>query len=217
MSQLKLYNYYRSSASYRVRAALNYKKLNYEYVPIHLVKNNGEQNTPEFRQLNPMGEVPCLVHGDHTISQSMAIFTYLDDIFPEKPLFPSEPYKKAKIIEFCEHINSGIHPIQNLKVLRKLEREFKIDEDKKMQWAAYWIVRGFQSLENMLRFTTDKYCFGNEVTAADMFLTPQVYNATRFQVDMSLFPLIENIEKNCLELDCFRDAFPGVQPDTPNN
>ncbi|MCB9027377.1 MAG: maleylacetoacetate isomerase [Bdellovibrionaceae bacterium] len=217
MSKVQLYSYYRSSASYRVRIALNYKSIPYEYKSVHLIKNKGEQNSPEFRELNPMGEVPCLVYGEHKISQSMAIFNYLDDIFPERPLlFPKDIYKKAKIIEFCEHINAGIHPIQNLKVLRKLEREYKVDQEGKLKWAAYWIVRGFQALENLLQSTSGKFSFGNEITAADMFLCPQVYNAKRFGIDMSLFPLIERVDQDCLQLDAFRNAYPGVQPDTPN-
>ncbi|MCB0355549.1 MAG: maleylacetoacetate isomerase [Bdellovibrionales bacterium] len=216
MAKIELFSYYRSSASYRVRVALYHKELEFEYKPIHLIQNNGEQNSPEFRELNPMGEVPCLVHDKNIINQSMAIFCYLDDVFPEKPLFAKDYYKKAKIIEFCEHINAGIHPIQNLKVLRKLEREFKISQEDKNRWAAYWIVRGFQAIENLLQTSSGKYCFGDELTAADMFLCPQVYNANRFGVDMSLFPLIEKIDHNCLKLDCFRNAYPGVQPDTPN-
>lgn len=216
MSEIKLYSYYRSSASYRVRTALYYKNLEYDYKPVHLINNNGEQNSQDFRKLNPMGEVPCLIHKDQPISQSMAIFLYLDDMFADNPLFPKSFYDKAKVIEFCEHINAGIHPLQNLKVLRKLEREYEMDMEGKLKWAAYWIVRGFQSLENILRKTSGTYCFGDQLTAADMFLAPQVYNANRFKVDMTLFPIIERIEQNCLKLECFRNAYPGVQPDTPN-
>jgi maleylacetoacetate isomerase len=216
MESVKLYSYYRSSASYRVRVLLNYKSIPFEYIPVHLVKSNGEQNSYEYRQLNPMGEVPCLVHGDKVLSQSVAIFNYVEEVFPQHPVFPKDAFKRAKNIEFCEHINSGIHPVQNLKVLRKLEREFQADEDTKMKWAAYWIIRGFQSIENILRDTAGKFSFGDTLSAADMFLTPQVYNAHKYKVDMSLFPIIEKIEKNCLDLDCFRNAYPGVQPDTPN-
>ncbi|MCB0390858.1 MAG: maleylacetoacetate isomerase [Bdellovibrionales bacterium] len=216
MSEIKLYSYYRSSASYRVRIALFYKGLKYEYLPVHLVQNNGEQNTTEFRELNPMGEVPCLIHNGLALSQSMAIFNFLDSMYPDKPLFPADHFKRAKVIEFCEHINAGIHPIQNLKVLRKLEREFNVNQEDKNKWAAYWIVRGFQALENILQTTSGSFCFGEDITAADMFLCPQVYNANRFGVDMTLFPIIEKIEQNCLKLDAFRNAYPGVQPDTPN-
>ena len=216
MANIQLFSYYRSSASYRVRVALHHKGLEFTYKPVHLIQNSGEQNTPEFRELNPMGEVPCLVIDDHVINQSMAIFTYLDAVFPENPLFPKDNYKKAKVIELCEHINAGIHPIQNLKVLRKIEREYKADQEEKNKWAAYWIVRGFQAIENMLQANSGSYCFGDDVTAADMFLCPQVYNANRFGVDMSLFPLIEKVEQSCLQLDSFRNAYPGVQPDTPN-
>ena len=217
MKNLQLYSYYRSSASYRVRIALHFKRLPFEYKPVHLVQNNGEQNASEYRELNPMGEVPTLVHNSHILNQSMAIFLYLDEAFPNTPqLFPKDILKKSKIIEMCEHINSGIHPIQNLKVLRKLEREYKADQVEKNKWAAYWIVRGFQAIENVLQTTSGTYCFGDEVTAADMFLCPQVYNANRFGVDMSLFPLIEKIDEKCLQLDDFRNAYPGVQPDTPN-
>ena len=217
MEEIQLYSYFRSSASYRVRIALNFKSLPYTYTPVHLINAGGEQHQESFRKLNPMGEVPCLVHKGRAISQSMAIIQYIDSLVESPPLLPSDPYKKSKVIEICEVINSGIHPLQNLKVLQKLERQHNLNEEERSKWAAYWIVRGFESLEHLLVPLHGTYSFGDTISMADLFVCPQVYNARRYNVDMSIFPTIESIEKNCLTLEAFRNAYPGVQPDTPND
>ncbi len=216
MNEFKLYSYFRSSASYRVRVALLLKEIRFQYIAIHLVKDGGEQHSDRYKVINPMGEVPVLEHSGKHISQSMAILQYLDDIEPRPLLFPKDVFLKAKVLEACEIVNSGIHPLQNLKVMQKLEREFKINRDDGEKWAAYWIMRGFQAFERTIATHAGKFCFGNELTAADIFLCPQVYNARRFKIDMGMFPILEKVEKNCLELDAFRNAYPGVQPDTPN-
>lgn len=213
METLKLYAYFRSSSSYRVRIGLNLKGLPYEIHPVHLLKNGGEQRQASYRQFNPMGEVPCLEHQGFYLSQSMAIFDYLEQIQPQPSLFPSNPHLRAKTIEVCEVVNSGIQPLQNLKVLQALEAKFHLDNGGKAEWSAHWIQEGFTSLENILQKYVGTYCFGDEVTAADAFLVPQVYNARRFNVDMKAFPTLSRINDNCLKLKAFQDAQPEAQPD----
>lgn len=212
---IQLYSYFRSSASYRVRIALELKGLEYEYKPVHLVNNGGEQNRAEYRVLNSMGQVPCLVHDQFILTQSMAILHYLDDVFPEPELFPKEPQEKAKVIQLCEMVNSGIHPIQNLSVLNEVVQRYEIEKEGKIEWARFWIHRGFQAIEKDLQEVAGEYCFGDQLTAADLVLVPQVYNAHRFEVDMEAFPKIAEIEERCLKLDCFKKSEPGSQPDTP--
>jgi maleylacetoacetate isomerase len=214
-SDVVLYSYFRSSAAYRVRIALHLKNIPHEYRAIHLLNSGGEQNKQDYLKVNPMGEVPCLVHKDQPIGQSMAIVEYLDAIWPVPPLFPKDPYRAALVRQLCENINAGIHPIQNLKVLQELERRFSVDQDVKNDWAAYWIARGFIGVERMLEKTAGRYCVGNEITAADLFLVPQVVNAKRYNVDMGAFPRIQKVNDECMKLTAFIKAGPKEQPDTP--
>lgn len=214
---VKLYSYYRSSASYRVRIALNLKGIPFEYKAIHLVKDGGEQHTSDYKTLNPSAEIPTLIYGDHVISQSMAICLYLDDMVSENPLFSKEPFQKAKIIQACEIINSGIQPLQNLRVLQKLSGDYGFSEEQKNQWIRHWITLGFQGLEQIIKKTHGHFCFGDLPTAADAFLIPQVFNAYRFEVDMERFPNIKEVEEHCQNLEAFRMAHPDRQPDTPIN
>lgn len=214
MSKPILYSYFRSSCSYRVRIALNYKGIDYEYRPVHLVKDGGEQLKESYLKLNPKGEVPFYVDGDVGISQSMAILMFLEEKYPEKKLLPKDPLKRAHCIQLCELINSGIQPIQNLKVLKYLVNELGQEEGVKAKWANYWITEGFISLENFLKDLSGTYSIGNELSLADCFLVPQVYNAERFKVDMDRFPHIKKINENCLKLECFQKADPANQPDS---
>jgi len=208
-----LYSYYRSSCSYRVRIALYLKNIDFEYRPIHLVKEGGEQNKANYKDLNPRGEVPYLIDGDSRLSQSMAILLYLDKKHPDPALFPKE---KAKCIELCEMINTGIQPIQNLKVLQYIAKEFGADDAAKAKWCKHWITQGFEALEKALSKVSGKYSIGDALTAADLFLIPQVYNAHRFKVAMKSFPLIQSIHQNCIELEAFKRAEPSTQPDAPS-
>lgn len=214
MSDLALYNYFRSSASYRARIGLHQKGLSFEYKAVHLLNNGGEQNDPQYKSLNPAAEVPTLIHGSVTLSQSMAILLYLDDVFPQQPLFPKDPYTKAKVIQFCEGINCT-QPYQNLRTLQYLEREFQFPETQRHKWAQHWINRNLESSEKILEKTSGKFCFGNEITAADAFLIPQLFAARRFHANIESFPTISKIEKNCLEQPAFQKAHPSKQPDTP--
>lgn len=217
MNKLKLYSYFRSSSAYRVRIALNLKNIEYEYIPIHLLKDGGDQTKPQFKSINPICQVPCLDDEGHIISQSMAIITYLDKIKPEPILLPPDPLFLAQVIEVCEIINSGIQPLQNLAVLKKLKEDFSVGTEESNLWSQFWIEKGFIAIEQKIKNTVGKYCFGNQITAADAFLIPQVYNAKRFQIDLNKYPTINKVNQHCLELEAFQKSSPGKQPDTPSD
>ena len=215
MDHLVLFSYYRSSSSYRVRIALHFKELDFEYRAVHLVKDGGEQKKDDYLALNPMGEVPCLVHNGQAIAQSVAIIEYLEALKPEPRLYPGAAPGIARIRQVCEMVNSGIQPVQNLKVLKELDKRFHTGPEGKADWARLWIKRGFEALERKVRETAGQFCMGDEVTAADAFLVPQIFNAKRYQVDMDLFPTLNRINTNCLALAAFQKAEPSRQPDTP--
>lgn len=210
---LILYSYFRSSSSYRVRIALNLKGLEYEIKPVHLLKNKGEQNAADYKKINPMGEVPCLIHNGTSIGQSMAIIEYIDKCFIDHPLFPATPKDGAVVRQICEIINSGIQPIQNLKVLQKLEKDFSATQEIKNAWAKHWITEGFGGLEKTLEGSSGIYCFGDTLTAADCFLVPQVFNANRFSVDLSKYKNIQKVYSSCITLPAFKKAAPENQAD----
>lgn len=215
MDSLILYNYYRSSTSYRVRIALHLKKLSFEYRPVHLLNNGGEQFSESYLQLNPQAEVPTLVHNQNTIGQSMAIIEYLDEVFPGVSLFPVDPYKKAQVRQFCENINSFIHPVCNLKVLKKLELDCGYNQNQKEAWIQYWVSIGFKTLEKILKQTSGKYCFQDKLTAADLFLAPMIFSANRFKVDLTPYPTLNKINLNLDNIREFQLSHPSCQPDTP--
>ena len=214
---IKLYSYFRSSGSYRVRIALNLKALDYKIQPIHLLHKGGEQFKEEFKKLNPACRVPVLVHGDLVISQSMAIIEYLDERFPRPNLYPKDFAQRAKVRQLCENINSDIQPLQNLSVLKKLVKDSHWDEKQKLHWIRHWIELGFQSFESLVAKISGKFCLGDQPGSADCFLIPQVYNALRFGVDLSPFPHIKGIHQRATELEAFRKAHPDEQPDFPKN
>jgi maleylacetoacetate isomerase len=215
MSEFILYSYFRSSASYRVRIALYLKKISFEYRAVHLLENGGEQNSETYSQLNPSREVPTLIHNGRSLGQSLAIIDYLDHIQPSPRLLPQDPYDRAKIIQACEIPNSGVQPLHNLRVTQELERKFNATSDQKNEWTMHWIKYGLDTLECLLKTTAGRYSFGDEVTAADCFLIPHVANALRFHVDLSAYPIITKINKNCLELEAFINSGPNCQPDSP--
>lgn len=216
MENLTLYNYFRSSTSYRVRIALNLKNLKYEYVPVHLLNNGGEQNSENYRKINPMGGVPSLVHNGKTIAQTVAILEYLDEAFPQTfQLYPKDIFTKAKVRQFCENINTDIHPMGNLKVLKYLTQTYKADDKQKEEWVQHWVSDGFKAVERMATETAKDFCFGSTITAADVFLTPQIVTAERFHVDMTPFPTLNRIYKNCLQHEAFHKGHPFRQIDTP--
>ncbi len=216
MENLVLYSYFRSSASYRVRAALHLKQLPYITRAINL--KSGEHLEPEFKLISSFTELPVLEHKGQRISQSMAIIQYLEDEFADSPaLFPKTHLNKAKVLNICESINSGIHPLQNLKVGKKLKKDHGFSNDDVFSWHKHWITEGFLKLEALLKIYAGDFCFGDQIGAADLFLIPQVYNAIRYHVNMSQFPIIDGIYKKALTIKEIKLASPGFQPDTPED
>ena len=216
MSNIILYSYWRSSCSYRVRIALNVKNLEYTYQEVHLLRDGGEQRKDNYKMLNPMGVVPCILSEGRNIAESMAIVEYLDAVYPEHKLFPENPYAAARVRQMCEIINAGTQPIQNLGVLQELKHRFGADQELVNEWCRHWISRGLEAFSKVADQVAGTFCFGDSVTAADIFLIPQVYNARRFNVDMEgAFPALARIDETCRALPAFQKADPAVQPDAP--
>lgn len=212
---MKLYSYWRSSCSFRVRIVLNLKKISYEYVSVNLIKLGGQQHSPDFQNLNPTREVPFLNDGSVSLSQSIAIIEYLDKKYPDVPVFPKSFSERGLCLEICELINSGIQPLQNLKVLQYLETTLKVSAQQKSDWINHWIVLGLNSLEQRLSSHESRFCIGDSPTAADAFLIPQVYNALRFGLNVSDYKNIQRIYDHCLSEEAFFRAAPEQQPDAP--
>lgn len=212
---MKLYSYFRSSASYRVRIALNLKGLSYDYAAVHLLRGGGEQLTPEYRRIGPDGIVPALVDGDVVLQQSLAIIEYLEETHPHPPLLPSTPADRAYVRAVALQIACEIHPLNNLRVLKYLKHELGVSDDAKDAWYKHWVRNGFDVLESMLAGDprTGKFVFGDTPTMADLALIPQVFNAQRFQVDMQPYPTIQRIYDEAMQHDAFVRAAPGQQPD----
>lgn len=208
-----LYSYFRSSCSWRVRIALALKGIEYDYKAVHLVKDGGEQYAEDYKIVNPQCEVPSLEIDGHTLTQSMAIIEYIDETRDAPPyLLPrNDPGKRAEVRRLSQCIACGIQPIQNLRVLQY------VGSDKKVEWGKYWIEYGFTSLEQLLSKTSGKYCVGDEVTMVDLCLVPQVYNAGRFGVNMTNFPIISRINTALSNLEAFKIAHPSQQPDCPDD
>jgi len=209
---VKLYSYFRSSAAYRVRIALNLKGLPYEMVPIHLTKDGGRQHTPEFRAVNPQARVPALeLSSGEVLIQSLAIIEYLDDIQPKPPLLPADALGRAKSRAIAQMIACDIHPLNNLIALQYLKRQLKHEQPEIDTWYHHWIVEGFTALEAMI--APGPYACGADVTLADICLVPQVANARRFKVQLDKFPKIVAVDAACLKLTAFDKARPENQPD----
>lgn len=215
MPRLTLFNYFRSSTSYRVRIALNYKGLEYKYLPVHLLNNGGEQHKKSYKELNPMGEVPTLQSGEYFIGQSLPIMEYLEESFPENPILPQNLFERAHIRQFCENINSSIHPLSNLKVQQYLEKKHNYSALDKNHWIQHWGHLGLEALESTLSKSSGKFCFGDKLSMADFCLIPQAFSSERFGIKLSNYPHIDRINKTCLELEIFQKAHPYRQIDTP--
>lgn len=212
---MELYSYFRSSAAYRVRIALNLKGLRADYHAVHLVKGGGEQHQPEFKAVNPQGLVPVLVEDSQVLIQSLAIIEYLDETHPMPPLLPEDPFGRARVRAIAQIIACDIHPLNNSRVLGYLERELSADKAVRDTWYQHWITEGFWALERLLAGAarTGKFCDGDRPTLADICLVPQVFNARRFDIDLTAFPTLVRIERQCSTLVAFSRAAPEWQPD----
>jgi maleylpyruvate isomerase len=209
---VKLYTYFRSSAAYRVRIALNLKGLSYEMVPIHLTKDGGRQRSPEYKAVNPQMRVPSLVlSSGEVLTQSVAIIEYLDEVYPEPPLLPPEALQRAHAREITQLIACDIHPLNNLAPLRYLKNQLRHEQPEIDTWYHHWILEGFAALEQMIR--PGPYACGSQVTMADICIVPQVYNARRLKVPLDAFPKILGVEAACSQLPAFDKARPESQPD----
>ncbi|GEK47714.1 maleylacetoacetate isomerase [Bisbaumannia pacifica] len=209
-----LYGYFRSSAAYRVRIALNLKGLAYDQAPVNLVK--GEQRGEEYLARNPQGLVPALVTDDGArLTQSLAICEYLDERYPEPALLPADAAGRARVRALAQAVACEIHPLNNLRVLKYLTGELGVDEATKMTWYRHWVSEGFAALETQLsrEAGSGDFCHGDAPGLADLCLVPQVFNAERFACDLTAYPRIRRIVANCRALDAFARAAPEAQPD----
>lgn len=211
---MKLYTYYRSSAAYRVRIALNLKGLTVDQIPVHLSRNGGEQRTDAYREINPNALVPSLEDNGAVINQSLAIIEYLDEAYPQVPLLPGSAADRAHLRAIALTIACDIHPLQNLRVLTYLARELHADEESRNTWFRHWVKNGLEAVERMVvRGKPGKFTVADTPTLADIFIVPQLANARRVNADLSGMPTLLRIEANCQALPAFQRAAPGAQPD----
>lgn len=212
---MKLYTYFRSSAAYRVRIALNLKGLDYEAVPVHLLREGGQHLMDNYLTINPSGLVPALQDDRMTLTQSMAIIEYLDELHPMVPLLPKDAVGRARVREMAQIIACDIHPVNNLRVLKYLVKHLGLSEEAKTDWYRHWVIEGLRSLEAHLarNLGTGRFCHGDTPTIADCFLVPQVFNAQRFDIDVEAYPTIARINALCVDLPAFKAAHPSKQPD----
>jgi maleylacetoacetate isomerase len=208
---VKLYSYFRSSAAYRARIALNLKGVAFETVSVHLTKGGGQQFAPEFRVINPQARVPALIVDGGVLTQSLAIIEYLEETHPQPPLLPADPVDRAHVRAIAQAIACDIHPLNNTSPLFYLKNMLKHDQETINAWYANWITVGFEAIEMLLR--PGPYSCGTEVTIADVCLVPQVANARRFDVPLDKFPKIVAVDAACLKLPAFDKARPENQPD----
>ncbi|ARU59184.1 maleylacetoacetate isomerase [Oleiphilus messinensis] len=225
MRQYKLYDYWRSSAAFRVRIALNLKGLDYVQESVHLVRDGGEQHQAAFHSLNPQERVPVLEvlepgRGDAPpvlVTQSLTIIEYLNEQSPEPSIYPADLSLKSKVHAFAQAIACDIHPLNNLSVLQYLQSPLQISAEQQQAWYEHWIATGFRALEETLQpfIGLGSYCFGPDPTLADIMLVPQAYNAHRFKCSMETYPRINQIYESCLQHEAFSRALPENQPDAP--
>ena len=214
---LQLFSYWRSSAAFRVRIALNLKGLAYELIPVNIARNGGEHHNEAFHAINPQELVPVLRHGGGLIRQSIAIIEYLDETFDGALLLPVTARERARARGLAQLIACDIHPLNNMRVLKYLENEFHTPLIERESWIRHWITEGFAALEEILTSSpsTGAYSEGDTPSIADVCLVPQVYNAQRFSVDMAPYPTIRRIHEQCMQLREFENARPEKQPDAP--
>ncbi len=208
---IKLYDYFRSTASYRIRIALNIKKLDYEKINVNLIKDGGEQHQTNYKTLNPQGLVPTLIDSEHNIqlSQSIAILEYLEEAYPTLPILPQNFSLRTKTRQIAQIIACEMHPLNNLRVLQYLVKTLETSEEDKIAWYHHWLKSGFDAIEAILNKQASKdYCMGDSVTMADICLIPQLYNANRFNFNLSHYTRINQIAAHCQTLVAFENAIP---------
>jgi maleylacetoacetate isomerase len=210
---IRLYSYWRSSAAYRVRIALNIKDLEYEIEPVSLLPGLAEHRRETYRQRNPQMLVPFLEDGSFGVGQSQAIFEYLEETYPATPLLPDSARERAAVRSFCNSICCDIHPLNNLRVLVYLQEQLGLSEDRRNAWYAHWVREGFRAAESVAAARGGPFVFGDAVTYADCCLVPQMYNARRFNVPVGDFPALAAIDAHCSSLPPFFAALPENQPD----
>ncbi|MCG8369571.1 MAG: maleylacetoacetate isomerase [Proteobacteria bacterium] len=215
---MSLYSYWRSSAAYRVRIALNLKGLGHEIVPVSLAPGVAEHRGDAYRARNPQMLVPFLEDGDVAIGQSMAILEYLEETYPDVPLLPAAAGARARIRSFCLSIACDIHPLNNLRVMQYLQAELGHRDADVRAWYVHWIHEGFRPAETFANYAPDgEFVYGDRPTLADVFLVPQMYNARRFDVPLDAFPGLVAVADHCNELPAFAEAAPENQPDAPRD
>ncbi|GIZ13275.1 maleylacetoacetate isomerase [Pseudomonas sp. NCCP-436] len=210
---LRLYSYWRSSAAYRVRIALNLKGLAYEQVPVHLLRDGGEQHSAAYRALNPQGLLPLLVDGDRHVAQSLAILEYLDEAYPEPALLPAAPWARAQVRSLALHIACDVHPLNNLRVLQYLSTQLSVDETARTDWYRHWVGLGLAAVEAGLAPLQGRFSLEGRPGYLEACLIPQIYNAQRFACDLSGFPRILDLVARCQALQAFQQASPEAQAD----
>ena len=210
---MKLYSYFRSSTSFRVRIVLNLKHLAYDTVPVHLLKNGGEQHTANYLELNPMGVLPSLESAAGVLTQSGAICEYLNDLHPEPPLLPVDLFERAWVRSVCSVVACDIHPVNNLRILNYVTKTLGHDETEKMDWYRHWITLGFTALEKLLEQKAGRHSLGDTISMADVFVVPQVWSAHRFTIPMEAYPVLSRVYANAMLLPAFQQAAPPAQPD----
>jgi maleylacetoacetate isomerase len=208
---MQLYNYFRSSASYRVRIALALKGLDYDYLPVHLVRR--EHLDDSYTALSASRLVPTLQDGDAVLSQSLAIIEYLDETHPQPPLLPADARGRARVRAIALDIACEIHPLNNLRVLRYLTHDLKLSEDDKDRWYRHWVESGLESVERQLAAQPARYCHGDTPTLADLTLVPQIFNAQRFHCRTDHVPQVMRVFETCMQLDAFSQTQPSACPD----
>jgi len=210
---MKLYGYWRSTAAYRVRIALHLKSIDFDSSSIHLVKNGGEQHKDNYVAINPNQLVPTLIDGDFSLNQSLAIIDYLEATKSGLSLYPDGIQKRAKVQALALDIACEIHPLNNLRVQQYLGNDLGLGGEAKAAWIDHWMSIGFSAIEKQLVQSAGCYCFEDQITVADICLVAQVYNANRFNVDMSAYPYIKRVVDNCNKLEAFQLALPENQAD----
>lgn len=212
---MKLYGYWRSTAAWRVRIALNLKGLAWQAVPVHLLRGGGEQRMPAYLEINPQGLVPALQVDGLLLTQSLAIIEYLEETHPAPPLLPPDPAGRARVRSLAQLVASDIHPLNNLRVLQFLRDQCGLDDARRDEWYRHWVTVGLRALETRLAGDADSgsFCHGDMPGLADCCLVPQLYNARRYDCELDAFPTALRIEAACMELDAFRAADAAAQPD----